>query len=34
VNKWKSSMTATLVIDGEVIRGFQENRQRVEELLA
>jgi hypothetical protein len=34
VNKWKSRATATLVIDGEVIRGFQANRGRVEELLA
>jgi len=34
VNKWKSRSTATLVIDGEVIIGFEENRQRVEALLA
>jgi hypothetical protein len=34
VNKWKSRSTATLVIDGEVIIGFKENRRRVEELLA
>jgi glutaredoxin 3 len=34
VYKWKSRATATLVIDGEVIRGFQANRGRVEELLA
>jgi hypothetical protein len=29
-----SRETATLVIEGEVIIGFQANRQRVEELLA
>jgi hypothetical protein len=34
VNTWKSRATATLVIDGEVIIGFQANRQRVEALLA
>jgi hypothetical protein len=34
VNRWKSRSTATLVIDGEVIIGFQANRKRVEELLA
>ena len=34
VNTWKSRTTATLVIDGEVLRGFQANRQRVEQLLA
>jgi hypothetical protein len=34
VNQWKSRATATLVIDGEVITGFQANRKRVEELLA
>jgi hypothetical protein len=33
VNTWKSRATATLVIDGEVIIGFQANRRRVEELL-
>jgi hypothetical protein len=33
VNKWHSSSTATLVIDGEVIIGFNRNRQRVEQLL-
>ena len=34
VNQWKSRATATLVIDGEVIIGFQAYRRRVEELLA
>jgi hypothetical protein len=34
VNTWKSRATATLVIDGEVVIGFQANRKRVEELLA
>ena len=34
VNKWKSHATATLVIDGEVLIGFQRNRKRGEELLA
>jgi hypothetical protein len=34
VNIWKSRATATLVIDGEVIIGFQANRKLVEELLA
>jgi glutaredoxin 3 len=34
VNKWQSRTTATLVIDGEAIKGFQSNRQRVEHLLA
>jgi hypothetical protein len=34
VNRWKSHATATLVINGEVIIGFQANRKRVEELLA
>ncbi len=34
VNKWQSRTTATLVIDGEVIKGFQANRQRIEQLLA
>jgi hypothetical protein len=34
VNHWKSRATATLVIDDEVIIGFQANRKRVEELLA
>jgi hypothetical protein len=34
VNRVKSRGTATLVIDGEVIIGFQANRQRVEEVLA
>jgi hypothetical protein len=34
VNTWKSWATATLVIDGEVIIGFQANRKRVEALLA
>jgi len=34
VNKWKSRATATLVIDGEVIIGFNRNRQRIEELLS
>jgi hypothetical protein len=33
VNRWKSRATATLVIDGEVVIGFQANRRRVEELL-
>jgi hypothetical protein len=31
---WKSHATAALVINGEVIIGFQANRQRVDELLA
>jgi hypothetical protein len=31
---WKGRATATLVIDGEAIIGFQANRQRVDELLA
>ena len=34
VNQWKSRGTATLVIDGEVLIGFQAHRQRVEALLA
>jgi hypothetical protein len=34
VNTWNSHATATLVIDGEVIIGFQAKRQRVEALLA
>jgi len=34
VNRWNSRATATLVIDGDVIIGFQANRQRVEQLLA
>jgi len=34
VNKWKSRATATLVIDGEVIIGFNQNRKRIEELLS
>lgn len=34
VNKWKSRSTATLVIDGEVIIGFNQNRRRVEKLLS
>jgi len=34
VNTWKSRATATLVIDREVLIGFQANRKRVEELLA
>lgn len=33
VNKWKSRATATLVIDGEVIIGFEKNRRRVQQLL-
>jgi hypothetical protein len=33
VNKYKSKVTATLVINGEVIRGFQANRKQVEETL-
>ncbi len=33
VKKWKSRSTATLVIDGEVIIGFEKNRKRVEQLL-
>jgi hypothetical protein len=34
MNKWQSRTTATLVIDGEVLKGFQANRPRVEQLLA
>ncbi len=34
VNMWNSRTTATLVIDGEVLKGFQANRKRVEQLLA
>jgi len=34
VNQWKSRATATLVINGEVLIGFQANRTRVEGLLA
>lgn len=33
VNKWNSRAAVTLVIDGEVIIGFQANWKRVEELL-
>jgi hypothetical protein len=33
VNKWKSRATATVVIDGEVIIGFEKNRRRVQQLL-
>jgi glutaredoxin len=33
VNRWKSLATPTLVIDGEVIIGFSQNRERIEELL-
>jgi hypothetical protein len=34
INKWKSRATATLVIDGEGIIGFNQNRKRIKELLA
>jgi len=34
VRTWKSKTTGTLVIDGEVLKGFQANRQRIEQLLA
>lgn len=34
VEELDSRVTATLVIGGEVIRGFGANRQRVEQLLA
>ncbi len=34
VNQLNSRTTPTLVIDGEVFRGFRANRQRIEELLA
>ncbi len=33
MQKYQSRVVATLVIDGEVVRGFQVNRKRVEELL-
>jgi hypothetical protein len=33
MNTWQSRTTATLVIDGEVLKGFQSNRQRIEHLL-
>lgn len=32
--RYNSRVTATLVIDGEVVRGFQANRAEVERLLA
>jgi len=32
VNKWKSRSTATLVIDGEIIIGFNQNGQPIEKL--
>jgi hypothetical protein len=34
VNKWHSRSTATLVIDGEAIIGFNHNRDRIEKLLS
>lgn len=33
VNQYKSRATPTIVIDGEVIVGFSQNRERVKELL-
>ncbi len=34
VNRWKSRAAVTLVIHGEVIIGWRENRKHVEELLS
>ena len=34
VNKWHSRSTATVVIDGEAIIGFNHNRDRIDKLLS